>query len=105
PPASTAGAAGGGGPTGEHVPAPAPAQPEPAAPQIDDIYDQLKLPDEMLSGAYANAVMIGHTQWEFWFDFITTFYPRSAVSSRVFMAAPQVPRLLETLASAYQKFE
>ena len=59
----------------------------------------------MLSGAYANAVMIGHTQWEFWFDFITTFYPRSAVSSRVFMAAPQVPRLLETLASAYQKFE
>jgi hypothetical protein len=85
----------------------APAKlPTPPQPQnrtsISDLYEQLKLPDEMLSGVYANAVMIGHTPSEFWFDFITTFYPRSAVSCRVFLSSQQIPGLLETLSSAQQ---
>ncbi len=80
---------------------PVPPQP-PNRTSISDLYDQLKLSDEMLSGVYSNAVMIGHTPSEFWFDFITTFYPRSAVSCRVFLAAQQVPGLLETLSSAQQ---
>lgn len=80
---------------------PVPPQP-PNRTSISELYDQLKLSDEMLSGVYANAVMIGHTPSEFWFDFITTFYPRSAVSCRVFLAAQQVPGLLETLSSAQQ---
>lgn len=80
---------------------PVPPQP-PNRTSISDLYDQLKLSDEMLSGVYANAVMIGHTPSEFWFDFITTFYPRLAVSCRVFLAAQQVPGLLETLSSAQQ---
>jgi hypothetical protein len=66
------------------------------------MYEQLKLPDEMLSGVYANAVMIGHSPAEFWFDFITTFFPRSAVSSRVFLASHHVSGLLDTLNIAYQ---
>lgn len=70
-------------------------------PTIAELYDQLKLPDELLSGVYANAVMIGHTPAEFWFDFITNFYPRSAVSSRVFLTAQQVPGLLDTLTTAH----
>ncbi len=37
-----------------------------------EIYDDLKLRDEILSGSYANAVMIGHGPHEFSFDFITT---------------------------------
>ena len=57
-------------------PQPPPNQPPPKPPSIDEIYDQLKLPDEMLSGAYSNAVMISHTPAEFCFDFITNFYPR-----------------------------
>ena len=56
----------------------------------------------MLSGVYANAVMIGHTPSEFWFDFITNFYPRSAVASRVYLSAQQVPALLQTLTTSYQ---
>lgn len=86
---------------------PPPPLPVPPAGQnrgsISELYDQLKLPDELLSGVYANAVMIGHTPSEFWFDFITTFYPRSSVSCRVFLAAQQVPGLLDTLNTAYQK--
>ncbi len=72
--------------------------PQPVAPpQIEDIYDELRLPDNMLSGAYANAVLVRHTGTEFCFDFITNIFPRSAVSSRVYIAAPHVPLLLQSL--------
>ena len=64
------------------------------------MYDELKLPDEDLSGAYATTVMIGHSPAEFIFDFITRFFPRAAVSSRVYISASHVPRVLETLASS-----
>ena len=74
------------------------------AVSAQELYEQLKLQDDVLSGNYANAVMIGHTPNEFCFDFITTFFPRSAVSCRVFMAAPNVPRLLESLRHAFEKF-
>lgn len=79
--------------------------PKPAEVQnttIADLYEQLKLPDEQMSGVYANAVMIGHTPSEFWFDFITNFFPRSAVSSRVFLTAQQIPGLVDTLNTSFQ---
>ncbi len=77
----------------------------PAARQtsVQDIYDDLKIRDEFLSGAYANAVMIGHGPHEFSFDFITNFYPHSAVSSRVFLAAGQIPRLFESLKGTWEQ--
>jgi hypothetical protein len=72
-----------------------------ASPQ--EVYDDLKLRDELLSGSYANAVMIGHGPHEFCFDFITNFYPQSAVSCRVFMAAGHVGRLLESLRASWEQ--
>src|SRR5436190_11860831 len=76
---------------------PPPALPKPPQPQrqpsIQEIYDELKLADTMMSGTYANSVMIGHTPSEFVMDFITTFYPKAAVSSRIYMSAAQLPRL------------
>lgn len=91
---------------GKPAPLPAPP-PQGDAPKttIADLYEQLKLPDEMLSGVYANAVMIGHTPSEFWFDFISNFYPRSCVSARVFLSAQQVPGLLETLNTSFQQHQ
>jgi hypothetical protein len=82
-----------------------PTPPDAKPPTIEEIYDQLKMPDDTLSGSYANAVMISHTPSEFCFDFITNFYPRSAVSCRVFLSAPQVFRLLETLTRSFQQFQ
>ncbi|HEY1600720.1 MAG TPA: DUF3467 domain-containing protein, partial [Pirellulales bacterium] len=82
---------------------PVPKNPEGQKTTIADLYEQLKLPDEMLSGVYANAVMIGHTPSEFWFDFIANFYPRSCVSARVFLSAQQVPGLAETLNTSFQQ--
>jgi Protein of unknown function (DUF3467) len=99
-----------GAPVVPSVPA-APGQPQTttaaaAAPvSAQDLYEQLKLQDDVLSGNYANAVMIGHTPCEFCFDFITTFFPRSAVSCRVFMAAPGVPRLLDSLKHSFEKYQ
>ena len=89
---------------GPPPPLPVP-QPPPPPPPIDEIYNQLKLSDELLSGVYSNAVMIAHTPAEFYFDFITNFYPRSAVSCRVYLSAPQVPGLLNTLARSFQQYQ
>lgn len=83
-----------------------PVPPQPATPPtIEEIYDSLKLPDDLLSGIYTNAVMIVHTPAEFCFDFITNFYPRSSVSCRVFLSAPQIPGLLNSLNSSFQTYQ
>jgi hypothetical protein len=74
-------------------------------PSAQDLYESLKLGDDVQSGSYANAVMIGHTPTEFSFDFITTFFPRSAVSQRVFMAAANARRLLDSLIHSFQQFQ
>lgn len=79
------------------------ATPQARQAAAQEIYDELKIRDELLSGSYANAVMIGHGPHEFSFDFITNFYPHSSVSSRVFLAAGQVPRLYDSLKNTWEQ--
>jgi hypothetical protein len=87
-------------------PPPMPKTPPPPKPQTaQEIYDELKIPDTVLSGAYANGVMIGHTASEFKLDFLSNLFPHSAVSARVFLSSPQVPRLLESLESTWNQFQ
>jgi hypothetical protein len=74
-------------------------------PRIDDLYDQLKLPDELLGGAFANVVMLRHTPEEFAFDFIASFYPRPVVAARVYMAAGRIPSFIDALWSSHQKYQ
>ncbi len=74
-------------------------------PPIQEVYENLKLPDDMLSGTYANAVLIGYTPAEFSFDFVTNFFPHAAVSSRVFVSAPHVLQLLESLKSNFKQLQ
>lgn len=87
------------------LPTPPQNQNQARRPTPQEIYDDLKLPDEVLSGVYANGVMIGHGASEFGLDFLTSFFPQSAVSARVFVSAGQVPRLLESLRSAVRQLE
>ena len=96
PPAGQGGAGGAqaGGPGGEPAQVP---PPQPTPPPITDVYEQLKLPDDMLGGVYANTVVISHSAAEFCFDFIGSFYPRSVVTSRVYLATPHVPELFDSL--------
>jgi hypothetical protein len=83
-----------------------PALPKPPRqrPTIAEIYENFKLPEELLSGAYANSVLVGHSPAEFFFDFITWFYPTAAVSARVITAAPHMPRIIDTLTLALQQY-
>ncbi|KAA5545189.1 DUF3467 domain-containing protein [Roseiconus nitratireducens] len=87
------------------TPQPQPPNPDARRPSPQEIYDDLKMPDEVMSGTYANGVMIGHGATEFGLDFLTSFFPQSAVSCRVFVAAGQVPRLLESLKGAVKQLE
>jgi Protein of unknown function (DUF3467) len=73
-------------------------------PTIAEIYDNFKLSEDMLSGAYSNSIMVGHSPAEFFFDFITGFYPTAAVSARVLTAAPHMPRIVDTLRMALQQY-
>jgi len=86
-------------------PAPPPPPPNQKRPTIQEIYENFKLPEEQMSGNYANSVMIGHTQSEFYLDFITGFYPTAAVNSRVFVSATQAPRVLDTLKAAIKQHQ
>lgn len=76
---------------------PPPAAPAPQSQPISDIYDQIRLADDMVGGAYANVVAISHTPAEFCFDFIASVYPRSAVTARVYLAAPRAAEALASL--------
>ena len=90
--------------TKSYGPPPAlPKNPEqqPRSPQ--EIYDELKIPDDQLHGVYANACLVGHTPAEFAIDFITTFMPNAVVSSRIYLAAPH-PQLIETLTGVLDKY-
>ena len=87
------------------IPAMPKADPNARRPSIQEVYDDLKIPDEGLSGVYANACIIGHSPAEFVFDFVTNFFPRSAVSSRVYMSTRQVPQFLKGMRHAAAQLE
>jgi hypothetical protein len=72
---------------------------------LQELYDDLKVADDVLAGAYANGVMIGHGASEFKFDFLANVMPQPAVSCRVYLAAPHVPRLLKSLTATYEEFQ
>jgi Protein of unknown function (DUF3467) len=81
---------------------PPPTEPQPS---VADIYDEMKVPDEVVAGVFANGAMITHTQSEFCLDFIVNLFPRSVVSSRVYFAAPHVPGLIQSLSRSFQQFQ
>lgn len=87
-----------------HMPA-IPNQNQQQRQSAQDLYESLKISDDVQSGTYANAVMIGHSPTEFSFDFITTFFPRSSVSQRVFMASANARRLLDSMIHSFQQFQ
>jgi len=100
-PSAPGGSAGDPGAGSHQPPPPHPAPPPP--PPITEVYEQLKLPDEMLGGVYANTVVISHSPAEFCFDFIASFYPRSVVTCRVYLATPHVSELHDSLKRSWEQ--
>jgi hypothetical protein len=76
-----------------------PPPPPPNAPQpnIVEVYEQLKISDEVAVGAYANTLMISHTIGEFCLDFILDLFPKPVVTQRIYMSAVHIPGFLNTL--------
>ncbi|MEO6435293.1 MAG: DUF3467 domain-containing protein [Tepidisphaeraceae bacterium] len=85
-------------------PPPVNTPPQERRPSIEEIYENYKLSDDMQSGAYANTVLMGHSQTEFFFDFITGFYPTPSVAARVILPSAQAPRFLTTLKNSLQQY-
>jgi hypothetical protein len=86
-------------------PPPLPKSPPPARrPTTQEIYENFKLSDDLLSGVYANSVMVGHHPAEFFLDFITRFYPTAAVSCRIYVSAAQAPKIQEILHGSFQQY-
>lgn len=86
-------------------PQPQQQQPPPAPPTIEEIYQDLKIADDVMVGAYANSVMVVHTASEFCLEFISNFYPKAVIAARVFLSAPQVPVLLSTMTQSWQNLQ
>jgi len=82
-----------------------PSQPPQKPPTIEEIYQDLKIPEDVMVGAYTNAVMVVHSATDFCIEFIAQFYPKSIITARVFMSAPQVPVLLNTMNQSWQNFQ
>jgi hypothetical protein len=76
------------------LPTPPPNVPQ---PNIAEVYEQLKIPEDVAVGAYANTLMISHTASEFCMDFILDLYPKPTVTQRIYMSAAQIPPFLNTL--------
>jgi hypothetical protein len=90
---------------GNAPPALPPPPPNAPQPNLADVYEQLKITDEVSVGAYANTLMISHSPSEFCLDFILDMFPRSVVTQRVYMAAPQIPPLLNTLKRTFEQLQ
>jgi hypothetical protein len=63
------------------------------------------VPDDVQVGVYANGLVIGHTDSEFKLDFVSNMFPKSVVTSRIFMSVPQLVKLLDTLERTLQQFD
>jgi hypothetical protein len=88
------------------APSALPMSPPPATPPtIDEVYQDLKVGEEVMAGVYANSVMIVHTAAEFGLEFIASFYPKAVITARVFLSAPQVPILLTSLMQSWQNLQ
>jgi len=66
---------------------------------------QVKMPDEMLKGIYANMVQVGHTHEEFILDFMNLFPPAGIVSARVIVSPGHMKRIVSALQDNIKKFE
>jgi len=66
---------------------------------------QVKVPDSVMAGVYANNVIITHTKEEFIFTFMMITPPQGIVTSRVIMSPSHTKRLVNALQDNIKKYE
>lgn len=58
---------------------------------------QIKLPEQVQGGAYANQMMVRHTREEFVLDFVSLFPPEGVVNARVIVSPGHLKRMIRAL--------
>ncbi len=68
---------------------------------------QIKVPDDVLKGIYANAMQVTHTQEEFVLDFLnlSPHHGVGIVSSRVIISPGHLKRIIAALQDNVKKYE
>ncbi|TAL09025.1 MAG: DUF3467 domain-containing protein [Nitrospirae bacterium] len=85
-----------------------PAQPENTrakAGQVDDLYAKLQVAEELLGGAYSNAMSVMHTHDEFIMDCITNFPPASKITARLIVSPSHMRRIISVLGDNLSQYE
>ena len=65
----------------------------------------VKLPESVLTGVYANQMMISHTREEFALDFINLFPPQGVVNARVIVSPGHLKRMIRALSENLSRYE
>lgn len=65
----------------------------------------IKAPDEVLSGKYANMMQVTHTPEEFVLDFICAFDPGGELVSRLVVSPRHMKRIVRALQDNLNKYE
>jgi len=66
---------------------------------------KIKITDEVLKGAYANAMVVTHTKEEFVIDFLNSFPPEGIVTARVIISPGHMKRIVSALQENLSKYE
>lgn len=66
---------------------------------------QIKAGEEVLRGAYSNALQLTHTQQEVVFDFFNLLPPQPQLVSRVITSPAHAKQILAALADNLKKYE
>jgi hypothetical protein len=66
---------------------------------------QIAMPQEIQRGAYANQMVVAHTQEEFVLDFILATPPAGVVNARVLVSPGHAKRIAKALLENVEKYE
>ncbi|MFQ5718116.1 MAG: DUF3467 domain-containing protein [Acidobacteriota bacterium] len=67
---------------------------------------EIKLPDRLAGGAYANNMVVAHTREEFVLDFMTLYNPRAGVvTARVIVSPGHLKRIVRALSDNLSLYE
>ena len=65
----------------------------------------VKIPDDVLRGAYANQMVVAHTREEFVLDSISLFPPGGLVNARIVVSPGHLKRMIRALQDNLARYE
>jgi len=66
---------------------------------------QIKVPEDVMRGTYANQMVVSHTREEFVMDFVNLFPPQGVVTARVIVSPGHLKRMIRALQENLARYE